>query len=160
MKEVSQEFCGAIPIPGICKCVPDGTIGASVECSVGIPLSGGLTIGAGAHFLPCGSPASMGYKAWIADWVLAEKTWTAEFQLNLPLPAPPAGFNLGVMALKTRAELQGVVSGGKIEASVAFGVCGSVRFVGECCNTECPLMGEAPLPYPVLEGSYDFSHLC
>ncbi len=159
MKEVKNEICGAIPILQFCNCVPDGRIGATVNCSVGIPLSG-LTIGAGAHFLPCGSPASLGYKAWIGDWVLAEKTWTAEFSAKLQFPAPPAGFNLLAASLTTHAELQGVVSGGKLEASVAFGVCGSLWPLDECCNTECFGLGEAPLPVTVLEGSYDFSHLC
>jgi hypothetical protein len=166
MVEVKNAICGPLSrIPSFCNCAPSGAIGASVTCSVGIPFSGGLTIGASAHFLPCGSPASMGYRAWIGSRELASRTWQAQFNMNIPLPAPPAGFRLGIASLTTQAELAGVVSRGRIQASVALGACGSIAFVGSCCNSDCPLMsrrvdGVPLLPVRLLSGSYDFSRFC
>ena len=166
MVEVKNAICGPLSrIPSFCNCAPSGAIGATVTCSVGIPFSGGLTIGASAHFLPCGSPASMGYRAWIGSRELASRTWQAQFNMNIPLPAPPAGFRLGIASLTTQAELAGVVSRGRIQASVALGACGSIALVGSCCNSNCPgmsgnVMGVPLLPVRLLSGSYDFSRFC
>jgi hypothetical protein len=159
MVEVKNAICGAIPIPSFCRCDPSGRIGASVSCSVGIPLSGGLTIGAGAHFLPCGSPASLGYMAWIGTRTLVSYTWERNFAIFWPLPAPPTGFSIGVASITTRAELSAVISSGRIQASVAIGACGSV-LTNQCCNTDCPMMSRAPLPVTLFRGSYDFSRFC
>lgn len=67
MVEVKNVVC-RLRLPGICSCAPSGRIGATVTCQVGIPLSG-LTIGASAHILPCGDPASFGYRAWAGNRV-------------------------------------------------------------------------------------------
>ena len=69
MVEVKNVFCRiSRHLPSICGCQESGRIGATVTCSVGIPLSS-LTVGASAHFLPCGAPASFGYRAWAANRV-------------------------------------------------------------------------------------------
>jgi len=158
MVQVKNVVC-RIPIPSFCTCSGSGALDGTITCSVGIPLSS-LRIGASASLLPCGTPASFGYRAFIGRTTLTEKKWTADFGVNINLPAPPAGFNLGVMSLKTRAELRASLSTGIVQASVGFGVCGSVTFIGSCCNTDCPLMDEAPLPVRLFRGSYDFSDLC
>ncbi len=166
MVEVKNAICGPLTrIPSFCRCDPSGSIGATVTCSVGIPLSGGLTIGASAHFLPCASPANMGYRAWIGSRDLASANFEAQFSRNINLPSPPAGFSLGIARVNARAELSGVVSRGRIQASVALGVCGSLAFVGSCCNSQCPglsanVMGVPLLPVRLLTGSYDFSRFC
>ena len=67
MVEVKNVVC-CLRLPGICSCAPSGRIGATVTCQVGNPLSG-LTIGASAHILPCGDPASFGYRAWAGNRV-------------------------------------------------------------------------------------------
>jgi hypothetical protein len=196
MVEVKNVVCRiSRHLPAICGCAPSGRIGATVTCSVGIPLSR-LTVGASAHFLPCGDPASFGYRAWAANRVsralfiimflflyiyialftisfeqffwysqsyqeLASRTWTAAFNVNMQLPAPPAGFSIGIASVTTRAEISGAVRRGRLTANLALGVCGSFMFVGSCCNTDCPYpMSRALLPVRLLTGTFDFSDLC
>jgi len=159
MVEVKNVVC-RLRLPGICSCAPSGRIGATVTCQVGIPLSG-LTIGASAHILPCGDPASFGYRAWAGNRELANRQWTATFSTNMPLPAPPAGFSIGIASVTTRAEISGAVRRGRLTANLALGVCGKFMFVGSCCNTDCPFpMSRAPLPVNLITGTYDFSDLC
>lgn len=183
MIEVKNVVC-RLPLPGICSCTPSGRIGAHVECSVGIPLSGGLTVGASAQINPCGDPASFGYWAWIGNkvshtlapcfsllsrnflghsqfyQVLAGEQWTARFNVNFDLPAPPGGFSLVFGSVKTRVEISGVVRRGQIEANLALGVCGRLAW-STCCNRDCPYpMSRAPLPVRLITGTHDFSDLC
>jgi len=158
MIEVKNVVC-RIPLPGICSCRESGRIGAHIECSVGIPLSGGLTVGASAEIDPCGDPAAFGYWAWIGNQVWGER-WTAWFNMNFVLPAPPGGFSLGFGAVKTRVEISGNVRRGQIEANLALGVCGRALWK-ECCNRDCPWpMSRAALPIRLITGTHDFSDLC
>ena len=49
--------------PSFCSCV-DAKFGGDLTCSVGLDTF--INIGARAWVLPCGSPASVGVKAWAA----------------------------------------------------------------------------------------------
>ncbi len=173
MVEVKNAICGALTkIPAFCNCAPSGPIDATVTCSV---ATYGISIDVSAHFLPCATPASMGFKAMLGSTQLYSKTWFSQFNVIVPFPVPPAGFELGLTSIGLRGEILGDVSRGRIQTRLAVGVCGKILGLGsiflptKCCNMECIhssvrhqayINGEPIFPYPFLTGTFDFSKFC
>ncbi len=167
MVEVKNAICGPLSkIPSFCNCAVSNNaanIGAIVTCpTVSLPGTG-VTIGAQAHFLPCGSAASVGYRAWTNQKSLVDQKWSGQFNTNINL----VGFSLGIAgSFDVRAELQGSVAGNKITANVALGACGTYGLPKKtCCNTQCPIpqfkVNNVPIvPLRLLTGTYDFSKFC
>ncbi len=65
MVSMDNSICGAITnnfqLPSFCECTA-APAGGSLTCEVG--LGNIISIGANGFIYPCGSPASLGYKAW------------------------------------------------------------------------------------------------
>ena len=57
--------------PSFCSCV-DAKFGGDLTCSVGLDTF--INIGARAWVLPCGSPASVGVKAWAKAYGASQVT--------------------------------------------------------------------------------------
>ena len=66
MEPMDNSICGAIAnhfkLPSFCQCA-GAPLGGSLSCEVG--LGNIISIGASGFIYPCGSPASLGYKAWV-----------------------------------------------------------------------------------------------
>ena len=134
MESLANSVCSAVEnyftLPNFCSC-KRSSFGGKLECQVGI---GGAKIGASAWFEPCGSPASFGYEAYASVYGAGYgsiKKWTARFLFTQMIPY--ASVKLGFAEGGARAELAGVVNGGRIEATFGIGFCaantGSVLLV-------------------------------
>ena len=163
MKPTAFSICGPITgtfrLPNFCTC-KDAPLGGELGCAIGIQTY--ITVGASAWVLPCASPASVGYRAWVSVPGVATRsvgqTWTAAFTLSQPIPG--ASFELGVASVGARAELSGDISRFIISTRLAIGACarlGVGAFSKEICNPSALPW----LPVPVLHGPrYDFSRFC
>jgi hypothetical protein len=163
MKPTAFSICGPITgtfrLPNFCTC-KDAPLGGELGCTIGVQTY--ITIGASAWVLPCASPASFGYRAWVSVPGVATRsvgtTWTAAFTLSQPIPG--ASFELGVASVGARAELSGDISRFIISTRLAIGACarlGVGAFSKEICNPSALPW----LPVPVLHGPrYDFSRFC
>ena len=181
MQPMSTSLCGAIAnnfrLPNFCRCA-EAPLGGELTCRIGIANI--IEIGASASVLPCGRPGSFGYSAWAAVLGMRRvrlthrslriyissfqshvtqsvgRTWRGAFQINMDIPG--AGFSLVVARLKARAELSGRVSGGVITAGLNIGACGCVGFLW--WDLACHCNPTKYLPVRVIQGRFDFSHLC
>ena len=163
MKPTAFSICGPITgtfrLPNFCTC-KEAPLGGELGCTIGVQTY--ITVGASAWILPCASPASFGYRAWVSvPGVLSKSvgtTWTAAFTVSQPIPG--ASFELGVASVGARAELSGDISRFIISTRLAIGACarlGVGAFSKEICNPSALPW----LPVPVLHGPrYDFSRLC
>jgi hypothetical protein len=65
MQLMRSSICGAIAnsfrLPNFCRC-NEAPLGGELTCQVG--LGNIISIGASAFIFPCGTPASLGYRAW------------------------------------------------------------------------------------------------
>ena len=163
IKPTAFSICGPITgtfrLPNFCTC-KDAPLGGELGCAIGIQTY--ITVGASAWVLPCASPASVGYRAWVSVPGVATRsvgqTWTAAFTLSQPIPG--ASFELGVASVGARAELSGDISRFIISTRLAIGVCARVG-VGPFSKEICNPSALPWLPVPVLHGPrYDFSRFC
>lgn len=162
LKPTALSICGAITtafrLPNFCTC-RDARLGGELGCTIGIQTF--ITVGASAWVLPCASPASVGYRAWVSvPGVITRsvgQTWTAAFTISQPIPG--ATFEVGIASAGARAELSGDVSRGIISTRLAIGACarlGLGPFSRELCNPSA-----LRLPITVINGPrYDFSRFC
>ena len=162
MTPTALSVCGAITtvfrLPNFCTC-KDARLGGELGCTIGIQTF--LTVGASAWLLPCASPASVGYRAWVSVPGVINRsvgqTWTAAFTISQPIPG--ATFEVGFANAGARAELSGDVSRGIISTRLAIGACarlGVGPFSKELCNPSA-----LRLPITVINGPrYDFSRFC
>jgi hypothetical protein len=162
LKPTALSICGAITaafrLPNFCTC-KDARLGGELGCTIGIQTF--ITVGASAWVLPCASPASVGYRAWVSvPGVITRsvgQTWTAAFTISQPIPG--ATFEVGIASAGARAELSGDVSRGIISTRLAIGACarlGVGPFSRELCNPSA-----LRLPITVINGPrYDFSRFC
>ena len=162
MTPTSFSVCGAITgtfrLPNFCTC-RDARLGGELGCTIGIQTF--ITVGASAWVLPCASPASFGYRAWVSVPGVVSRsigqTWTAAFTISQPCPG--ATFEVGVASAGARAELSGDISRFIISTRLAIGACarlGVGPFSRELCNPSV-----LRLPITVIHGPrYDFSRFC
>lgn len=162
LKPTALSICGAITavfrLPNFCTC-KDARLGGELGCTIGIQTF--ITVGASAWLLPCASPASVGYRAWVSVPGVVTRsigqTWTAAFTISQPIPG--ATFEVGIASAGARAELSGDVSRGIISTRLAIGACarlGVGPFSRELCNPSA-----LRLPITVINGPrYDFSRFC
>lgn len=162
MTPTALSVCGAITtvfrLPNFCTC-KDARLGGELGCTIGIQTF--ITVGASAWLLPCASPASVGYRAWVSVPGVVTRsigqTWTAAFTVSQPIPG--ATFEVGIASAGARAELSGDVSRGIISTRLAIGACarlGVGPFSKELCNPSA-----LRLPITVIHGPrYDFSRFC
>ena len=158
MESLANSVCSAVEncftLPNFCSC-KRSSFGGKLECQVGI---GGAKIGASAWFEPCGSPASFGYEAHATVYGMGYKIgqkWTARFLFTKMIPYASA--EIGLASGGARAELAGVVNGGRIEATFGIGFCAEVLSMGGC-NPYIPF--GPSLPIELLRGTLDFSRYC
>ena len=158
MQPLAYSLCTAVDqyfkLPNFCSCAHE-SFGGKLACSVGI---GGASIGASAWFEPCGSPASFGYEAYAKLYGMGYKIgqkWTARFLFTKMIPYASA--EIGLASGGARAELAGVVNGGRIEATFGIGFCAEVLSMGGC-NPYIPF--GPSLPIQLLQGTLDFSRYC
>ena len=163
MKPTAFSICGPITgtfrLPNVCTC-KEARFGGELGCAIGVQTY--ITIGASAWVLPCASPASFGYRAWVSVPGVVTRsvgnTWTAAFTLSQPIPG--ASFEIGVANVGARAELSGDISRFIISTRLAVGVCarlGVGPFSKEICNPSALPW----LPVTVIHGPrYDFSRFC
>lgn len=163
MKPTAFSICGPITgtfrLPNFCTC-KEARFGGELGCAIGVQTY--ITIGASAWVLPCASPASFGYRAWVSVPGVVTRsvgnTWTAAFTLSQPIPG--ASFEIGVANVGARAELSGDISRFIISTRLAVGVCarlGVGPFSKEICNPSALPW----LPVTVIHGPrYDFSRFC
>lgn len=163
MKPTAFSICGPITgtfrLPNFCTC-KEARFGGELGCAIGVQTY--ITIGASAWVLPCASPASFGYRAWVSVPGVTTrsvgKTWSAAFTLSQPIPG--ASFEIGVANVGARAELSGDISRFIISTRLAVGVCarlGVGPFSKEICNPSALPW----LPITVIHGPrFDFSRFC
>lgn len=159
MQLMSRSICGAIAnsfrLPNFCRC-NEAPLGGELTCQVG--LGNIISIGASAFIFPCGTPASLGYRAWASLLGMSRsigRTWTAAFSMNMDIPG--ASFGIPIATLTARAEISGEISGGVAAARLNIGACGCAgiwRFKKCWCNPT------GWLPVRIIEGRADFRRLC
>ena len=163
VRPTALSVCGPITstfrLPNFCTC-KDVKFGSELSCAIGLQTF--VKLGASAWVLPCASPSSFGYKAWVViPGVVSTSignTWTATFTIAQPIPG--ATFELGIASVGARAELSGEVSRFIISTQLAIGACAKLGvgpFSKEICNPSVLNW----LPVTVVHGPhYDFSRFC
>ena len=135
-------------IPNFCNCSSNSS-GASVMCkaNVGDIISAWI----GGSFLPCGSPASIGYTygASVGGQQVfgGSENYVAAYDTEIPIPG--ATYKLMGYGIGADANVNGTINNAVITANLGVDICGSVPFYSGCASQ-----------YPGIASWFDVSGTC
>jgi len=167
VKDIGSDICNLInpALPSFCNCGSTYS-GSNVTCqaNVGNLLNAFIN----AWFMPCGSPASIGYNygAGILGQSVASggQVFSAHYDEEFTIPGASFGF-LGT-GFSADADLSGDISNAVITANVGLDVCGQINLLfttfSGCASQSSQFTNflGITVPVPIFSETFDFSSVC